>query len=344
MTALLSFIFIDEVKAVIKVHCTGCQKRYSIPDEKIPPGKDFDLPCPSCKTVMKIRKTETMEAEAPKTAPPGDELLRKILKNSRALPPMPEIIAKANQVLSDENAGFKEVGDVLETDQAMATRVLKLANSAYYGLTVPVSSVKQASALLGFQTLLELITVVSTSKMMGKKLTGYAMDAKQVWKHSLAVAIGAKLIAEKKFPGLVNDAFNAGLIHDSGMLILDDYVTKEKTAFNGMLNDGATLQKAEEKIFGFDHCVVASEFFKKWKLPPSQIHAIRYHHDPSLSGSDPLSYILHAADALANSEVTERNFVYQQNAMDFFGFSGDEWDQVKTEMQDSVNHIMETMT
>lgn len=328
---------------MIKVHCSGCQKRYSIPDEKIPPGKEFELPCPSCKTVIKICKSDSQQAEPPAPESSGDELMKKIIKNSRALPPMPEIIAKANQVLSDDSAGFKEVGDVLETDQAMATRVLKLANSAYYGLTVPVSSVQQASALLGFQTLMELITVVSTSKMMGKKLKGYAMDAKQVWKHSLSVAICAKLIAEKKFPALINDAFNAGLIHDSGMLILDDYVAKEKTTYQGLLDQGATIQGAEERMFGFDHGHIAADFFKKWKLPPSQTHAIRYHHDPSQSGSDPLAYILHAADTMANHEITERNFVFHQSALDFFGFSEDDWEEVKTSMQESVAHIIETM-
>lgn len=253
---------------------------------------------------------------------------------------MPEIISKANEVLSNDNAGFKEVGDVLETDQAMATRVLKLANSAYYGLAVPVSSVQQASALLGFQTLMELITVVSTSKMMGKKLQGYAIEAKEVWRHSLAVAIGAKIIAGKKFPDLVNDAFNAGLIHDSGMIILDDYVAKEQNTYKDMLDKGQTIQAAEQTIFGFDHGLLASEFFKKWKLPPSQTHAIRYHHSPAHSGGDPLSYILHAADKLANEEVHERNFMFDQGALDFVEFSSDEWAQVKQEVDESVGQIM----
>lgn len=330
---------------MIKVTCSGCQKKYSIPDEKIPDNKEIDLPCPACKTVMTIRKTVSQKATptAP-SKPGGNVLMKKILKNSRALPPMPEIIAKANEVLSNDNAGFKEVGDVLETDQAMATRVLKLANSAYYGLAVPVSSVQQASALLGFQTLMELITVVSTSKMMGKKLEGYAIEAKAVWKHSLAVAMGAKAIAEKKYPELVNDAFNAGLIHDSGMLILDDYVAGEKDAFKGMLENGKPFQHAEDNLFGFDHGLIASEFFKKWKLPPSQTHAIRFHHDPSQSGGDTLSYILHAADKLANEEVLERNFVYDQDALDFIGFSQEEWEQIKQEVDETVSHIVDTMS
>ncbi|MBU1170840.1 MAG: zinc-ribbon domain-containing protein [Proteobacteria bacterium] len=330
---------------MIKVHCPGCQKKYAIPEEKLPMDKEIDLPCPACKTIIKLKKNAPQEPVVSGfDSQAGDALMKKIIKNSRALPPMPQIIIKANEVLSSDKAGFKEVGDVLATDQAMATRVLKLANSAYYGLTVPVSSVQQASALLGFQALLELITVVSTSKMMGKALTGYAIDARDMWEHSLSVAIGAKLIAEKKFPALVNDAFNAGLIHDSGMLILDDYVAEEKATFEDAMDKKKTIQEAETLLFGFDHGIIASEFFKKWKLPPCQTHAIRYHHKPSQSGGDPLSRVLHAADALANENKTEQNFANEQNAIDFVGFSDDEWAAIGLEVTESVNHIMATMS
>lgn len=328
---------------MIKIQCPGCQKNYSLPDEKIPADKDFSLPCPACGAIITVRRPAADEPLAPNPTAEGEALMKNIIKNSRALPPMPQIIAKANEVLSNENAGFKEVGDVLATDQAMATRVLKLANSAYYSLTVPVSSVQQASALLGFQTLMELITVVSTSKMMGKTLTGYGIDARDVWKHSLSVAIGAKIIAEKKFPALVHDAFNAGLIHDSGMVILDDHVAKEKPAFDGWLEKGKTLQESERRVFGFDHGLIASEFFKKWKLPPAQIHAIRYHHDPSLSGDDPLTHILHAADTLANTANTERNYTHDPNSLAVIGWSNDEWAAVNADITTSVEHLMATM-
>lgn len=328
---------------VIKVQCPGCQKNYSLPDEKIPADKDVSLPCPACGAVITVRKPAALSPVSPDPTPDGEALMKDIIKNSRALPPMPQIIAKANEVLSNENAGFKEVGDVLATDQAMATRVLKLANSAYYGLRTPVSSVQQASALLGFQTLMELITVVSTSKMMGKSLTGYGIEAREVWKHSLSVAIGAKLIAEKKYPALIHDAFNAGLIHDSGMVILDDHVAKGKAVFDGLLDQGATLQEAERRVFGFDHGLIAAEFFKKWKLPPAQIHAIRFHHDPALSGDDPLTHILHAADTLANEDALERNYTRDPAALASIGLSDEEWASLKTTVTESVEHIMATM-
>lgn len=336
---------------MIQIQCPGCQKKYSIPDEKLPKGKALDLPCPSCKTIIHVQMQEQSVQPQPEndtipsgpSVPSGEELMKKIVKASRALPPMPQIIAKATEVLSSDTASFKDVGEVLATDQAMATRVLKLANSAYYGRTIPVSSVQQASALLGFQTLLELITVVSTSKMMGKRLEGYGFEADDVWRHSLLVAMGAKLIAQKKHPVLVNDAFNAGLIHDSGMLILDDYVVEKRQTIDQILGQGKAIQDAEKQIFGFDHGEIASEFFKRWKLPETQLHAIRYHHEPSRSDGDMLSYILHVADDIANREHTEKNFVFDPKALSVIGLTPEEEEGMTEEIREAVTNIMASM-
>ena len=325
---------------MIKVTCPGCGKNYSVPDEKIPAGTILDLPCPACKTIIKVQadsKSHKIDNEK------GIELFKKIIKTSVALPPMPEIMAKATAILSDDNAGFKEVGLVLETDQAMATRVLKLANSAYYGLSIPVASVQQASALLGFQTLIELITVVSTSKMMGKSLKGYDIDSTEMWKHSLSVATASRLIAEKKYPDMTGDAFNAGLIHDSGMIILDTYIEKNKVAYNNLIKNGTSVQSAEKKILGFNHAEIASEFFKKWNLPSSQTNAIQYHHNPDNSNKDVLSYILHVADYIVMTDQPEKKYPVHAGALDFIGIDDTDIENILAETKEAVSSIMQNI-
>ena len=326
---------------MIKVNCPSCAKSYSYDDEKIPKGKILDLPCPSCKSIIKI-SSEQEPGETNNIK--GADLFKQIIKHSKALPPMPEIMAKATAILSDDNAGFKEVGDVLETDQAMATRVLKLANSAYYGLSVPVESVQQASALLGFQTLIELITVVSTSQMMGKSLKGYNISSKEMWEHSLSVATAAKLIAEKKHPEFVGNAFNAGLIHDSGMIIIDEYIEKNKASFQNYLEDGITLHSAEKKILGFNHSEIASEFFKKWNLPPAQTKAIKYHHHPEASENDILSYILHIADYIAMTEKPEKNYKVNEQALSQLGFDENDIEEIFAQTKSAVSNIIQSVS
>jgi HD-like signal output (HDOD) protein len=331
---------------LISITCPGCKKTYKIPDSEIPKEKPVDLLCPACNTVLTLRPGKTGTSSSNKDSQPGydPELMEKIVQTSKALPPMPQIIARASEVLSSDNAGFREISQVLETDQAMATRVLRIANSAYYGVSVPVTSVQQASALLGFQTLFELITVVSSSKMMGKRLDGYGIDAKIMWKHSLSVAVGAKAVSEKYYPELVSDAFMVGLIHDSGMILLDSYIEKNKKKFNELVSQGKTFQEAEKEIFGFDHAALSAQYLKKWKLPATLTHAIGFHHRPFDSGEDHLSCILHIADAMANADHgPEPNFTAEQIALEVTGIQEDETGHLAEEMETMVEGIIESM-
>lgn len=274
---------------------------------------------------------------------PGQERMQQIIETARALPPMPQVIARATQVLSDENAGFREIAQVLESDQAMAARVLRLANSAYYGVTVPVNSVQQASALLGFKTLFEMIVVVSSSKMMGRQLAGYGIEARETWKHSLFTALAARAIAEEKYPDMADDAFMSGLLHDAGMLLMDPHITKEKKRFEKHLENGETIEQAEDAIFGFNHAQLASEYLKKWMLPASQTHAIEFHHRPSESEGDVLSGILHAADAMANVQGLEKNFTPEQDCLAETGFSYQELKDRGSATEMEVESLIESM-
>ncbi|SCY47806.1 HDOD domain-containing protein [Desulfoluna spongiiphila] len=286
----------------MKVTCSGCGRSYNVDDEKIPEGRRIETPCPGCKTPIVVvkRGVDAQCKEAAHGLPDhGEALLRKIVRESRALPPMPEVMGRAITVLADETCGFNEIGEVIKTDQALATRVLKIANSAYYSLSVPVSTVKQAAAIMGCQAISDLITVVSTSKMLGKNLSGYRLSSRQIWEHSLACAYTSRLIAEAKAPSLANDAFNAGLIHDSGLLMLDPFIGMLKPAFDeAMKQDGTTFCDAEKELFGFTHAEVAGLFFQKWNLPKVQTEAIRFQHTPE-EGNSPLAHIIHVADVIA---------------------------------------------
>ena len=157
-----------------------------------------------------------------------DDLKKKILNRIKDLPPMPKVLFKAREVMADPKSSFKEIACIIETDQAIAARVLKVANSAYYGLSGMVNSIHQASVVLGYQTLEQVITMVSTSSLLGKQLKGYAISAGLLWRHSLAVALGSRMIAQKRAPSMEGDAFSVGLIHDAGKLAMDHYRGAEK--------------------------------------------------------------------------------------------------------------------
>ena len=272
-----------------------------------------------------------------------------ILRTMHDLPAMPNVVKKAQEIMSRPDSNVKDLSKILEIEQAIATRVLKMANSAYYGLSGKVSSVHHASVLLGFKALGELVSVAGISNMMSKDLKGYGLDSGDLWRHSLAVAFGSKIIANRKDIEFGNQAFFAGLIHDAGKLILDPYVYERKNSFDEFLANGnQTILNAEKTILGFDHSEIAFELCQKWKIPNDQSQAIKYHHNPSRSDGNELAFILHVADYIAmlngyQSETDSAGYMAEEGAMKFLNLLEEDVENIKNDVHESVEKISQEL-
>jgi HD-like signal output (HDOD) protein len=230
----------------------------------------------------------------------GWSLKERIIGAVDNLAPMPQIMHKAREILDDPDSSLKDLADLMETDQALAVKVLRLSNSAYYCRLEKVASVQEAAVVLGMKTLGEMLTVACTQKALGRSLKGYGLAADALWRHSLSVAVGSRIIANRKIPRLSNEAFSAGLIHDTGKLILDEYVLEKKDAFDKFLAESdATFLDAEKKILGFDHAEIASRVCDKWNFPKTISTPVRYHHKPARFRTNELAYIVHVSDQIA---------------------------------------------
>lgn len=294
----------------MRVSCSSCRKSYTLPDDRLPHGRLVSFPCPACKAKITLDLRPEADdgnrlvfkplSESADTELSSEEIKNRIIKRVNDLPPMPKVLIKARGVLSDPNSSFKDIANIIESDQAIAAKVLKVANSAYYGLSGMVSSIHQASVVLGYKTLEQVITMASSSALLGQQLKGYGLNAGGLWKHSLATAMASRLIAQKRAPSLENDAFSVGLIHDAGKLALDPHVLKKRDAFDAFLQDRSpSFLLAERHILGFDHTEIAYDLCKKWKLPENQADAMRYHHCPEGSGGNQLAHIVHLANHIA---------------------------------------------
>lgn len=352
----------------MKIKCSSCNRLYDIPDERLPFGEKISFPCPACKAIIDI---DLRSEKANSSSPPfhlqaektkndatgtedknfliGEALQKKILRNLKDLPAMPQVMFKAREVMNDPNSSSKALADILETDQALATRVLRLANSAYYGLAGKVTSVQHASVLLGYNTLGEIVTLAGASSLLGNKLEGYKLDSGELWKHSLAVAFASREIAGRVRPELDNDAFSTGLIHDAGKIVLDPYVLERNEEFEDVMSGSQeTFLSAEKKILGFDHSEIASEMCKSWKIPSSLANAIRYHHHPSRSQENELAYIVHIADSIAmmsgiGAGIDGMNYIIDDKAMDFLKLKEEDLAVILEETVESVDKIAEKM-
>ena len=306
----------------MKVQCNACKKVYNIPDERLPVEKKISFACPSCKNKIELdlrskskpepppRQSKTPGGEWQKVSDPstslvkkdmkGKVLMEKIIQTVKDLPPMPNVVMKSQEVLADPNSSVKDLSTILEMDQSLVSKVLKLANSAYYGLSGNVSSIHHASSLLGQTILGEVIATAGVAGFLANAMEGYRQEAGELWRHSIATGICSRIMADKRKPDISNEAYMAGLLHDVGKIILDPFVLERRKEFDDFMEDEEqTFINAEKEILGFDHAEIASKICKKWNIPEQIILAIQYHHSPSLSQGNEMSYFTHAADYIA---------------------------------------------
>lgn len=339
----------------MKIQCPHCQKIYNIQENRLPNGEEISLPCPACKSIITLDLQTLMNAERvpqnPFQCPSEDEKLvgealkKRIMSSVQDLPPMPQTIFRAQEIIRDSNSSFADLAKVLQTDQALAIKVLKMANSPYYGLMGKVSSLQHASVVLGQITMEELITMAGASDLLGGSLEGYELDSGELWLHSMGVAFGSKIIASKKYPALENDAFAAGLIHDAGKLALDPYIRERKQAFKSITENGKeNFTDAERRILGFDHSEIVFELCKCWNVPDVLRVAVKYHHNPECSGGDILAYIVHLADAIAimsgmGSGIDGLQYPLSDQAFEILGIHEESVGEIMAEVVQSVQEL-----
>jgi putative nucleotidyltransferase with HDIG domain len=312
----------------MKIECPGCKKIIKLKKGTYPEKKVFSFLCPGCGEKIRISpENKTNDTDHLKSALNlfGEELLKNILEKNPSLPPIPEVLIKAKKLMETPGYSSKELSRIISLDQAIAARVLKLANSAYFNFNPPIPTIEEACILLGEKNLMSVIMVAQMSKMLDKELKGYNISKNNLFYHSIATAVAAELIAFEKMPLFDLDAFASGLLHDCGKLVLNDYVNQRKDEFvNLVIKKKLSCFKAEEKMFGISHAQIGFKLLESWHLPEIQTHAIGFHHNPSDSNMNELAYILSAADFLAKeagytaADYCMENYPYIDNEVKAF--------------------------
>jgi putative nucleotidyltransferase with HDIG domain len=344
------------------IECSNCGKNFKIQESQLPKGQIVAFPCKNCGEKFRLdlrigqivnEKSNGSEPSDTDLAPnpqPENEtddrgLRNTILESIKELPPMPQVVIKIQELISDSDADAKKNADTIETDPGIATKVLKVANSSYYGMSGKISSISHASVVLGHKILGEVVTLAGAEGILNGKLTGYGYDSKDLWKHSLAVAFGSKIISNSKNPDLVKEAHMAGLIHDVGKIILDRFIVEKKEEIESFMEkEEKTFLDAESQYFGFNHAEIASEVCKKWNFPESINHAIKHHHQPGNSDGNELSYILHMADYIAvlsglGYDSDDILYELEEGTMDHLSITNEDVSGIVPKVTESVNKI-----
>ena len=210
-----------------------------------------------------------------------DLIQRRVLKRVNDIPSLPQFVIDTLKKLDDPKSSAQDVADKLSRDEGLVLRILRLANSAYYGLPRRITGVSEAISLLGFKTVKSIVLAASVYKFMDGSFTGYALDRGELWKHSLSVAFASRYLA-KKIKGLDDEeAYVAGMVHDIGKIVLNDYVRFGYGIIAKLVEDDQVpFMDAERQVLGFDHAQVGGLIMEQWNLPETYMLAARYHHSP----------------------------------------------------------------
>lgn len=225
-----------------------------------------------------------------------DQLVRDI----DSIPPFPATVTKVLQVIDTSKVNAKDVASLLAEDQSVATTILRYANSAYYGLPRQVSTVSEATVILGFAAIKSLLLAAAVHKTINKEVTGYSLAEGELWNHSINCAMLAKYLAVKcRFP-IPEQVFVAGLIHDVGKVVLSTYVGPQFTEILKLVHEeNIPFMDAEKRVLGFNHTEVGAALAQKWNLPSELVEAIAFHHNPQQAEhAFKLTALVHIADAL----------------------------------------------
>jgi putative nucleotidyltransferase with HDIG domain len=209
--------------------------------------------------------------------------IEQILEQNQDLPSLPASLLQVIDATSQSDCNVKALTYFIAQDPALSVRVLKLANSAYYGQTKKVDKLLDAVMIIGLRNIRNLAIAASAYTWLSKPLEGYFMEPLQLWRESFSVAVGAELIAQKATLDKQEVAFTAGLLHDVGKVALNATVSKKMSSIMNVISSQSfTLDQAEKKIIGLDHTEVGEALANLWKLPTTITEAIRYHHQPQL--------------------------------------------------------------
>ncbi len=278
-------------------------------------------------------------------------LVRQILQETEQLPPFPMILQKVIALVEDPRSSVTNLVEVIQFDPSITANVLKLCNSALFGLRRQVSSLKEAIVMVGFELLMETILSHESIRFLKKPCKGYELGQTDLWKHSVACALLSKIISKRLNQNMTLTHFTAALLHDIGKIILGQYVQNYFDQIKDIANERRlSFSEAEKEVLGMDHAELGGRVAEQWEFPKPIVFAIRYHHSPAQAPEDGemvelislcdvvgmITGIGGGADGLAYhgvDEVMRRHHLKEKDVESFIVQLGDQFQKVEATLQ-----------
>ncbi len=274
--------------------------------------------------------------------------IEELIQEADKLPPLPQAAQKALAILRRPESNAAGLARVLGTDQVLTTRVLRWANSAYYGMGNRIVTVQQAVVVLGLNTVQELITTYMVSDYLNRPLPGYDLQRGELWQHSLGTAIGAKLISKQHHLNFDEEAYFAGLLCDIGKLVFEKLL--RTTDLRQAPDDPSSFLAMEFATFGIDHAILGAEMARRWQLPDNLVAVIAFHHQPEAAPQHQmLVSAIHVADAAmmmlgVGIGIDGLHYPFDQDALKRLGMNEEDLLRVVSQIADEMEHAKELIS
>lgn len=252
------------------------------------------------------------------------EKIRREVEEIGALPTLPEVPMRILQLIASEESSMGDISRIVERDPSLTANILRVANSPYYGMRQKVGSLKLALTMLGMSEIINIVTSISIVRLFPTRRRSN-FDRLKFWHHSFGCAAGARMLAADLEFDTKGVEFVAGLLHDIGKLVLDQYFHARLREIRKLREkEGMSLLEAETRAIGVDHATLGSWLAQRWDLPASLIESIAYHHRPldvlalaPPSREPALTAMVHLADIMAHEP--DLDFSESLQASEAFG-------------------------
>jgi len=204
--------------------------------------------------------------------------IKKAIEKAKELPTLPVVANKVNALLYNPKSNVSDLAKIIDRDQSLTAKVLRLVNSAYYNLPQKITNITQAVTLLGYKNVSHIVMTLSVFKTI-KEIGAGTFNRKDFWIHSIATATMSVNVAKICMYKNYEDVFTAGLLHDIGKVFMDGFLHEEFIEIINKSNDHhISFSDAEHRLFDVDHAMIGEWIARTWRLPLDTVAAIKYHH------------------------------------------------------------------
>lgn len=287
-----------------------------------------------------------MEAETTTPKP----TLGQIMARVGEIAAMPQVVYKIIELTGTTATAAQAIEEAISIDPGFSSKVLILANSAFYALPRRVTSIREAATFMGYKTIRQLAMTVGVFDMFVGKTDAGSMRRRTWWRHSVDTAVCARAIGNE-VPGIEpEDAYTCGLLHDVGKSLLDRYAEGNYELVEQFMSAGVDRLKAERTVFGCTHADLGGAAAKQWNLPAMIVEGVEQHHGPATGAfkehvavtclASEMAHVILAGSKTEDGESEETSIANRVSkwAVDILGFDDAKVERVFQSCKDAISH------